>query len=682
MDTHPFLTAKKRTAPGHPERHLLGPTGARLWMDYMEAAPGFIGRADFIRKCNIPLLFSVSANGSPCRMPCAETVWKAEESRLVCDTAAFHFEERKLISWDDTAISLQTWRNRSPEPMRLQLVLPCGCVPGVPCAFPGRPAEMGVRMTMCAPDFDRSGTLTLRPGETRTFLISAKLYLEGESPSMSPIPKVPADMHEWMDEKCAEYLRWFDPIPSFECDDGLMTRCWHYRFYLLRKNLCAPGGTQPFFCEGRDHRMAKEPYTASGWEFARMIPLSVPMQVRDARWIPGAKEAEGTLRALLQCADEEGVFSALSLSGPPKAYAHFCQRALYEWYLVTGKAETVRALLPAYKRDAAKVYRRCKADDSLQIERTHALTGKEYQPSFWFFTDRCFPKKVRPAQEGYTALKRVDRSVYAYLNFDALARLCDLCKDADGAYFASESAKIRSDILNLMWDPVSQCFYDLHALTNEKAFVKNIVCFDPMWAGLTGEKHLPAFRYLTDPCFFALGSAFASCAADCPAFSSDGGWFGDYFKGPHGCMWNGPSWPYATALALDALARQSKEHGHRFDADFDRFLGQYTLQHFGEGTDVFPCLVEFYDSRTGRPLSEEADYCHSFYIDLIVRHVAGVEPEENGIRFAPVRTHLKWFRMRGLDIRGHRVDAECREGLYTYTVDGEKLPAGTTFFAY
>ena len=69
-----------------------------------------------------------------------------------------------------------------------------------------------------------------------------------------------------------------------------------------------------------------------------------------------------------------------------------------------------------------------------------------------------------------------------------------------------------------------------------------------------------------------------------------------------------------------------------------------------------PCLVEFYDSKTGAPLSEEADYFHSFYIDLIVRHLAGIEPTEKGVVFHPLRTEKSYFSLLDLHVRGTSVD--------------------------
>ncbi len=680
-----LLASRDRTLPGHPDRWMLGPTGKRLWMDYLDPAPGFSGRADFIHKMNLPLLFSVRrADRAECTLSPARMNWQVNEGRLAYSDGGVSLEERKLITWDDLALSFQVWENRSGRTVTLELVLPDGAAAGALYAFPCRAHGVTpVMLVGCGAPW-AGNRLTLPPGETRRFLIAAAVGLPEERDALASRVEAALrrpDPETLMDEQARAYMAWFDGAPDLECSDPRMVRCWYYRFYLMRKNLACPGVGRlpgPCFYEGRGHRMDKTPYHPSGWEFPRLIPLSVPLQVMDARWMRDGAGARNTLLALAGCMDENGMFAVTGVDGSAKVYAHAAAWSLYQYDLIHDDAALVAEVLPAYKADARRVYERACHGDSLQVEDTHALTGKEYQPSFWYFTDDCFPHTVRPAREGYTPLKRVDRSVYMYLNFRGLAALCRKAGDPDAAFFETASDRIRRDILGKMWDPVSRCFYDLHWQTDEKAYVRNIVAFYPLWAEITGDEHLAAFSYLLSGDYFSLGSGFASAAADCPVFSPDGGWRGDYFKGPHGCMWNGPSWPYTTGIALDALARQSKRHGHAYDAAFEARLAEYTAEHFADGPDAAPDLVEFYHSRTGAPLSEEADYFHSFWLDLVIRHVAGVEPGEQDIMFHPLHTDLQYFAVRRLLVRGHEIEVFYQR---TAGAPYAGLPAGYTVFA-
>ncbi len=689
-----LLTCRNRSFRTHPGKLLLGPTGRRLWMDYLDPAPGFSGRADFIHKMNLPLLFSVAREGCGKDLEPISALWQPDESVFSFQSASFSFCERKTVTWEDQAISLQTWENRSGRAMTLRLLLPEGADADRPFVFPC--TNHGITPVMCfaaGPEWT-DGALTLAPGEKRTFLLAAAVGLAGEEEEMAAGLSAlfsAGDPERLMQEKADAYMRWFEDVPAFDCDDPLMKKCWYYRFYILRKNLSEPRlGHLPGRCmyEGRSHAMQKTPFRASGWEFPRVIPLSTPLQVTDARWLKTGDEAREALRALTHCLDENGIFAVTSVDTVFKEYANYASWALYLYWQVTGDLSFVREVLPFFKTDARNVFASTRgAGDSLQIERTHALTGKEYQPSYWFFTRDFFPRTVRPAREGYTPLKRVDRSVYTYLNYTGLARLCRLTGDGDAEEFAAEAARIRKDILDKMWDPVSCCFYDLHHETDEKAFVKNIVAFYPLWAEITGQEHLQAFDYLLSPQYFALGSGFASAAADCPAFSPNGGWRGDYIKGRNGCMWNGPSWPYTTGIALDALAKQSKQNGHGYDEAFEKYLKEYTLEHFRFGDAEQPYLVEFYDSRTGEPLSDEPDYSHSFYIDLIVRHIAGVEPGPDGLWFQPVKTGLAWFALKDVRVQGRSVSVYYQQpgcghfpnlsDGYTVEIDGSTRSLGS-----
>ena len=677
-----LLTVMNRSHQHLPGRQLLGPTGARLWMDYLEMAPGFVGRADFIHKINLPMLFSSVLEGEALRLVPAQARWTPDETRLLYEDDRIALTERKTITWDDCAVCMQVWQNRSARPLTIALRLPEGASEGQLHAFPVCKYDIAPVMLVRSRGFDGDGVLTLAPGEERTVLIAAAVGLPGEEAALQTRLDTLFDGREparVLDDLCEQYMAWFDDVPAFDCSDPMLTACWYYRFYILRKTLACPGmGRLPgrTFYEGRSHRSDKRiGGPEKGWEFARLIPLSTPMHVQDVRWMRDHSLGEDALRALTAAADENGVFAVTSVTESKLEYANYAAWSLYLWYQASGDLAAVKKLLPAFKQDAKAVFAitGCKAD-ALQIESTHARTGKEYQPSYWYFGD--YPDKVRPAKEGYTPLKRVDRSVYSYMNFLGLARLCEAAGDEDAAWFADTARRMREDILAKMWDGDSGFFYDLHSQTDEKALVKNIVGYYPFWAGITGAEHLRAFDMLFSDEYFSLGSGYASAAKDCPVFSSNGGWKGDYFKGRNGCMWNGPSWPYTTGVVLDALAARSKENDHAYDREFARGLQEYTMEHFRGGDVHDPFLVEFYDSVTGEPLSNEVDYNHSYYIDLIVRHVAGIEPDDEGVCFHPADAGLRSLHLENVRLRGRRIDVTLQDGVYTVQVDGETVYQG------
>lgn len=674
------LNRTLRTLPG---RLLLGPTGARLGADYLDPVAGFAGRIDFIHKMNIPLLFSVTPQDVSAFPPHAQAVWYPDRLDMQQTCARYALEESKWITWEDAAVSCQLWRNTGRDPLVLRLNLPdgshadeTGWLWQTPVSIHGIQPVFLIGSSVQWTD----GCYVIAPGQEAEIVLCAAGVLPGEEERLAgrvnSVLSAPPD--ELRQEQRTRYDEWFMQAPQFECSHPLLQRCWDYRWYILRTCLCRPD-TGLFhhtaMYEGRSHKVVKDPYAPSGWEFTKLVPLSTPLHVSELRWHQD-DTAKEVIRSLVDSADEKGMWRCLYADEQLADYANASAHSLYQLYLSTGDRDFIAEVLPAFKRNCMAVYETYKGqNDHLQVEYVHQRTGKEYQPSYWYFAEE-YPDHVNKHREGYTPLKRVDRSVYCYLDFMALSRLCAALGDPDEARFAQLAQAVRTDVLEKMWDEETHFFYDLHHLDDRKAMVKNIVGVYPFWAAIADERHDRALNYLSDENAFATGSAFASVSADCPVFSACGGWKGDFFKGRNGCVWNGPSWPYTTAIALDALAEASLRTNHRYDGAFARFLHEYTLQHFTGCDPSRPYLVEHYDSITGEPLSDEPDYNHSYYIDLIVRRLAGVLPAESGFTFDPIDCGVEQFALRNLLIRGHRVGVQLAHGSYTVTVDDEVRYSG------
>jgi hypothetical protein len=663
-----ILTFKNRTFRTRPGKLLLGPTGARLWADYLDPVPGFRGRIDFIHKLNIPLLFQVMYEGAPEEMAPVESIWQPSMLEMIYEDQGLKFREYKFITWDDQAVSLQIWENKGIKPVKLFLKLPeYFTLPEDGGWALGHPGELAhgikpVCLFFCDA-FPREGLLVLPPGERAELVLALAVGNEKKDDigqlksSLAQFLLPGKNISEYVRRQREEYNRWFDAVPVFECSDPLLKHTWWYRWFLLRHNLARPdygNFHHTLFYEGRSHKTGKEPFKPSGWEFSKLIPLSTPLHLTDFRWYGNRETAEEVVLSLCDSMDDQGLFRVLFTDDTGSEYANFSAWALYGLYLVHRDIPFIKKVLDCFKKNVRGVYGSHQGEgDHLQVEYQHSHTGKEYQPSYWYFTG--YPDNVKD-KDSYLPLKRVDRSVYTYLNALGVAYLCDSTGDGDAEEFFELARNIGQDILKKMWEGESAYFYDLHYQTDEKAPVKNIVGIYPLWAGLTGPEHIRALDYLLDPEVFNTGCPFASTSRDCPVFSAEGGWKGRYIKGRNGCMWNGPSWPYTTGIALDALAIQSKQNHHALDASFMSFLRAYSQQHY-QGHDIHrPYLTEHYNSITGEAISDEADYLHSYYLDLIIRHVAGIEPEKDGFAFHPCQCGLDSFSLRNLIIQNHKVD--------------------------
>ena len=227
-------------------------------------------------------------------------------------------------------------------------------------------------------------------------------------------------------------------------------------------------------------------------------------------------------------------------------------------------------------------------------------------------------------------------------------------------------------MLGKQWDETTAFFYDLHHATDEKAMVRNIVGFYPWWAEITGPEHLAGLLAALGPDEFDTPNPFPSVSPRCEVFQPGGSWKGQFLKGRNGCMWDGPTWPYTNSIVLDAIGKVSRANEHAQDELFSHFFWKYALLHFQQRDGVTPYLVEHYDSMTGEPISDEVDYNHSYLIDLIIRHVAGLAIAEDGTLSAdPLDIGLEHFALSNVKVDGRDVAIRFeRSAGVTLSVDG------------
>ncbi len=661
-----LLEQGRRTLRTLPHSVLLGPTGARLWADCLDVKPGFSGTLDFIHKVNIPLLFSISCDSVDSFEP-ASFKWYPSYLNMRFSNGSIEFSENKFIAWNDCAVSCMHWKNKSKHKVKLKLELPDYMSPyndkgTFEGAIHSQEHNYDIKVVVSAEEVWKSREIILKPGEKCKFKIAAALSVYGADSTAALQDKAnsyasdSSENYETLSRQVEEYDEWFNQAPVFHSSDPIINKTWAYRWFILRHNLACPGiGNLKhiFFYEGRSHKMGKEPFNPTGWEFSKMIPLSSPLQIMDVRWHARGKEiSSGMLKNLIAGQDKDGLYHCMFVDNSLASYANFIGWACYQLFLVTRDKTILEYVLPSLKKQVkgwGKVFGN--SEDHLLTDTVHQLTGKEYQPSYWYFSgypDDCMDKT------GYTPLKRVDRAIYYYLNALGVGLLCKQAEDGDAQKFLDIADKISKDVLSLMWDEKTNFFYDLHYETNEKAMVKNVVGIYPYWAGITDPAHKKGLATFFSP-EFDTQCPFPSVSTDCPVYQYEGSWKGNFFKGRNGCMWNGPTWPYTNSIALDAIAQQSKRSAHAFDDKFKTIFRKFSMLHY-QGSDLSkPYLVEHYNSKTGELLSDEVEYNHSYYIDLVIKHVAGLEVEDNRITLDPINMGLDYFDLDNIKIGDKKV---------------------------
>lgn len=691
LEIDKMLKYPSRSLRAYTGKLLFAPVGDRLFCDCLDKLPGFCGNIDFIHKMNIDQLFTVTCSSQPDFIS-AHTVWYPSRLTMEFEDENLRFREVKMITSNDIAFVVQTWENISDQPLTLKLE----CTPAL-CPVEKEadyiwmqmPEERNTIQVGAAIMWDASDsdTLVLQPGEEASFTAAAatgNILLERKEKIVDKVQAFFArnlQPEQYLEENEKEFAQFFQQLPEFDCSDPVLNKTWYYRWFILRHCTARPG--QGFIkhaavYEGRAHKTSKmEPLKVSGWEFSRLICLSTPLQMTDYKWCPDKEFLHEVVRGYFETADENGICQSVFVHHKGSPFANFMVWAVYQMYLLDGDLDFVKEMLPSLKKCVdgnTKVYGA--KNDYLQIEVKHQRTGKEYQPSYWYFNNYPINGKDKSL---ITPLKRMDTSVYHYLNVKGLYKMMEAAGDTEASVYKEFADTLAKQINEKTWDPETRFYYDLHHETDEKAMVKNIVGFYPYWAEIAEEEQLSGIEYLFDKDYFNLGCVFATTAKDCPAFTAHGGWMG-VMRSRDSCVWDGPSWPYTNGIMLDMLGKQTKAQNHKYDKEFAEFLRKYSMQHYRMGDLEQPYLVEQYHAITGEPLSDEPDYNHSYYLELIFAHVAGLSVEKDKMVIDPVDVGLTYFKLDHVKVKDKEISIaysdkdRSEKGLkkgFTITVDGK-----------
>ena len=209
---------------------------------------------------------------------------------------------------------------------------------------------------------------------------------------------------------------------------------------------------------------------------------------------------------------------------------------------------------------------------------------------------------------------------YLFADAQALASIAALAGDKEtAAAYAREAAALKQRVQHDLWDPEKRFF--LHRRTQDDHFVsgREEIGFFP-WAF-----HLPddvpeyaaAWTQLRDAAGFEAQYGPTTLERRSPyylrAFS-------------HGCLWNGPSWPYSTSITLDALANVLNDYRPNgvTPSDYVALLRTFALtQHDPNGK---PMVREDHHPDENHWLAQGADYNHSRYCDLVITGLVGLRP--------------------------------------------------------
>jgi hypothetical protein len=236
-----------------------------------------------------------------------------------------------------------------------------------------------------------------------------------------------------------------------------------------------------------------------------------------------------------------------------------------------------------------------------------------------------------------------------------------------------EADKIKASVLERMWDPEEEMFFDVDPATGQRTKVKAATCFYPYFTDIVSEQHLEGLkRHLFNPKEFWTKYPVPSSSADDEFFSAEPEWKGKRMN----CPWNGRVWPMTNSHVAEALAHSAiRFNDKQLKKKTAEFLTEFIRMMFLDGDPTRPNCFEHYNPLTGEPSIYRGidDYQHSWVVDLIIKYVCGVRPDENGVTVDPFTFGLRHILVDDIVVRGQRLKVEIRQRKFCVWLDGTMI---------
>lgn len=294
---------------------------------------------------------------------------------------------------------------------------------------------------------------------------------------------------------------------------------------------------------------------------------------------------------------------------------------------------------------------------------------------------------------------------YMYADAMSLAALADALGDGEMAEeLRAEAATLRSLILRYLYDEKDGFYKTVPAPTKESDpdFARSDPAHDcreevgyvPFLYGIPPKEHEKVFRLLFDETCFAAPFGPTTADRSHPLFMK--------CTAKHECLWDGPSWPYATSQTLTAMERILHEGTDAVTKeDYMSLLATYSRSHtLTEGGKTIPFIDEDLDPFTGEWIArklitlfkkEGIDkiegrgmyYNHSTFCDLVLSGAFGITVEDNTLKVAPLAIGT-WdsFSVKNLTLRGRTFEITYDGGTLSLSEGGKVVATGKTSLSF
>ena len=444
-------------------------------------------------------------------------------------------------------------------------------------------------------------------------------------------------------------------VPRFSCPDKEIERTYCFRWWTFRKHLKR---------------------TSDGWVITEFLPpvgwagkhntIVCPAghHLREGRWLRDPRYVTEDVRFWLSDPDAKRFGYSSWLFTGAKAIAD-----------VTGDRGLVRRLLD----DAIRYFETWERG----IGRPGPAMGGGDGSGLYQISDNQEGTEISLSGYGYRPL--LNSAMWSEAKtIAAVAR--EAGRQDVAARFEAKAAVLEGLIKSRLWNPERQFFTTVRTNGTQTA-ARELHGYAPWYFGMELAGYEKAWERLG-----AEGGFRSKWGLTFPERSTPG--FTIAYTG-HECQWNGPSWPFATSVALTAYANYLHGNPLRDRRLFGELLHDYAASHVRTREDgtVVPWIDENQNPDTGEWLARAIilrtpkmvtrnkpergkDYNHSTFCDLVISGLVGVIPTEEGLAVDPLAP-ASWdsFALEGLRFRGHDVSVRWNrtDGGLSVAVDGRTV---------
>ncbi len=403
-------------------------------------------------------------------------------------------------------------------------------------------------------------------------------------------------------------------IPLFDCPDKEIEQVYYFRWWTFRKHIK----------QTPDGFVITEFLPPVGWAGKHnTISCAAGHHLHEGRWLHDPKYL-----------DDYSLFW-FRAGGSPRTYSFWAADSIWARRLVTGDDRLPMELFP----DLVANYE--------AWERSY----RDGNGLFWQI-DGQDGMEVSIGGSGY----RATINSYMYGDATAIARIADSLGRKDLAErFRGKAAAIKRLMGEKLWDADARFYKVLPRGANARPCdVRELHGFTPWYFDIPEPDKSVAWRQIMDPKGFwaPFGPTTAEQRHSKFAVSYSG----------HECQWNGPSWPYSTAVTLTAMANLLNDY--RQDAvsrsDYFDLLKIYARSQHRKRSDgvIMPWIDENLNPATGdwiartmlrgatpdgQGFERGKDYNHSTFCDLVITGLVGLRPrQDNTIRVNPLVPGAAW----------------------------------------